>query len=139
MPGDVVLLDAGSRVPADGRLIEAYALRVEEAALTGESVPVDKQVEPVDESAPLAERASMAYAGTSVTAGRGTLVVTSTGMGSELGQIADLLRGADPGRTPLQQRLDTLVRGLALVAGAIVLVVFGDRCCCGARSSTRCC
>ena len=123
VPGDVVLLDAGSRVPADGRLIEAFALRIEEAALTGESVPVDKQVAPVDESAPLAERASMAYAGTSVTAGRGTLVVTSTGMASELGQIADLLRGADPGRTPLQQRLDTLVRGLALGAGAIVLVV----------------
>ena len=123
VPGDVVLLDAGSRVPADGRLLAAFALRIEEAALTGESVPVDKQVAPVDESAPLAERASMAYAGTSVTAGRGTLVVTSTGMASELGQIADLLRGADPGRTPLQQRLDTLVKGLALGAGAIVLVV----------------
>ena len=121
--GDVVSLDAGSRVPADGRLSEAFALRIEEAALTGESAPVDKQVAPVDESAPLAERASMAYAGTSVTAGRGTLVVTSTGMASELGQIADLLRGADPGRTPLQQRLDTLVKGLALGAGAIVLLV----------------
>ena len=125
VPGDVVLLDAGSRVPADGRLTEAHALRVEEAALTGESVPVDKRVEPVSESTPLAERTSMAYAGTSVTAGRGTLVVTSTGMGSELGRIADLLGGAEAGRTPLQQRLDTLVRGLALVAGVIVLVVFG--------------
>jgi P-type Ca2+ transporter type 2C len=123
VPGDVVLLDAGSRVPADGRLINAFALRIEEAALTGESVPVDKQDAPVDESAPLAERASMAYAGTSVTAGRGTLVVTSTGMASELGQIADLLRGADAGRTPLQQRLDTLVKGLALGAGAIVVLV----------------
>ena len=98
-------------------------LRIEEAALTGESVPVDKQDAPVDESAPLAERASMAYAGTSVTAGRGTLVVTSTGMAFELGQIADLLRGADAGRTPLQQRLDTLVKGLALGAGAIVVLV----------------
>ena len=125
VPGDVVLLDAGSRVPADGRLTEAHALRVEEAALTGESVPVDKRVEPVGESTPLAERTSMAYAGTSVTAGRGTLVVTSTGMGSELGRVADLLGGAEVGRTPLQQRLDTLVRGLALVAGVIVLVVFG--------------
>ena len=125
VPGDVVLLDAGSRVPADGRLAEAHALRVEESALTGESVPVDKRVEPVDESTPLAERTSMAFAGTSVTAGRGTLVVTSTGMGSELGRIADLLRGAEAGKTPLQQRLDTLVRGLALVAGVIVLVVSG--------------
>ena len=125
VPGDVVQLDAGSRVPADGRLTEAFAVRVEESALTGESVPVVKQVEPVDPSAPLAERASMAYAGTSVTAGRGSLVVTATGMASELGRVADLLRGAEAGRTPLQQRLDTLVKGLALVAGAVVALVFG--------------
>jgi Ca2+-transporting ATPase len=124
VPGDVVLLDAGSHVAADGRLIEAFALRVEESALTGESVPVDKRVEPVDESTPLAERTSMVYAGTSVTAGRGAFVVTSTGMASELGRVADLLRGADDRRTPLQQRLDTLVKRLALLAGAIVALVF---------------
>ncbi len=125
VPGDVVLLNAGSRVPADGRLLEAFALRVDESALTGESVPVDKEVAPVDEVTPLAERTSMAYSGTSVTAGRGALVVTSTGMASELGRVADLLRGAEAGPTPLQQRLDALVRGLALAAGAVVLLVFG--------------
>ena len=85
VPGDVVLLDAGSRVPADGRLIEAFALRIEESALTGESAPVDKQVAPVEAGAPLAERASMAYAGTNVAAGRGALVATATGHGIRAG------------------------------------------------------
>ena len=125
VPGDVVLLEAGSRVPADGRLAEAHALRVEESALTGESVPVDKGVEPVVAAASLAGRTSMAYSGTSVSAGRGTLLVTATGTATELGHVAGLLEEADAGRTPLQMRLDTLVKGLTLAAGAIVLVVFG--------------
>ena len=123
VPGDVVLLDAGSRVPADGRLLEAHGLRVEESPLTGESVPVDKHTDPVAPDAPLAERTSMAHAGTSVAAGRATMLVTATGMDTELGHVAELLGRADPGRTPLQQRLDVLVRNLALAAGAIVLVV----------------
>jgi len=122
--GDVALLDAGARVPADGRLLEAAALRVDESALTGESAPVQKHPRAVDVVTPLAERSSMAYAGTSVTAGRGRLVVTATGADTELGRIAGLLDGADPGRTPLQQRLDVLVRRLAAAAGVIVLVVF---------------
>ena len=125
VPGDVALLEAGAHVPADGRLAEARSLRVDESALTGESAPVDKQVEPVAEPAPLAERASMAYSGTSVTAGRGRLLVNATGMATELGHVADLLEGADAGRTPLQRRLDALVKRLALAAGAIVLLVFG--------------
>ncbi len=125
VPGDLVRLEAGVRVPADGRLVEAYALRVEEATLTGESVPADKGREPVALTAPLAERASMAYAGTSVASGRGSMLVTATGMRAELGRIAGLLRGADPGRTPLQRRLDVLVRRLALVTGGVVLVVTG--------------
>jgi Ca2+-transporting ATPase len=124
VPGDLVLLEAGSRVPADGRLVEAHALRMEESALTGESVPVDKGTEPASPDAPLAERASMAFSGTSVAAGRGTMLVTATGMRAELGRVAGLLQGADPGKTPLQQRLDALVRRLALAAGAIVVVVF---------------
>ena len=124
VPGDLVQLDAGSRVPADGRLVEAHAMRVEESALTGESVAVDKHPAAVPEDAPLAERASMAYSGTSVAAGRGTMIVTATGMKAELGRVAGLLQGADEGKTPLQQRLDILVRRLALAAGAIVVVVF---------------
>ena len=124
VPGDLVLLDAGSRVPADGRVVEAHALRVVESALTGESVPIDKHAGPVAHAAPLAERTSMAYSGTSVAAGRGKLLVTATGMRAELGRIAGLLQGADPGKTPLQRRLDLLVRRLALAAGAVVVVVF---------------
>lgn len=125
VPGDIVLLEAGAHIPADGRLAEARSLRVDESALTGESAPVDKQVESVAAPTPLAERASMTYSGTSVTAGRGWLMVNATGMATELGHVADLLEGADAGRTPLQLRLDALVRRLALTAGAIVLVVFG--------------
>jgi Ca2+-transporting ATPase len=124
VPGDLVHLDAGAHVPADGRLVEAHALRVEESALTGESVPVDKHPAPVASDAPLAERTSMAYSGTSVAAGRGTMLVTATGMRAELGRVAGLLQGAEEGRTPLQQRLDVLVRRLALAAGVIVIVVF---------------
>ena len=123
-PGDVVRLEPGARVPADGRIVEAHALRVEEAALTGESVPVDKRPAPVAPEAPLAERTSMVYAGTSVVAGRGTMLVTATGMLAEMGRVARLLEDADEGRTPLQRRLDVLVRRLALAAGAIVLIVF---------------
>ncbi|MCW2666499.1 MAG: ATPase, P-type (transporting), superfamily, subfamily [Frankiales bacterium] len=121
--GDLVRLEAGSRVPADGRVLEAHALRVEESALTGESAGVDKQVAAVGRDAPLAERTSMAYAGTSVTAGRGTVLVTATGMRAELGRIAGLLQGASPGKTPLQLRLDALVRRLAVGVGGVVTVV----------------
>jgi len=121
--GDLVHLGAGSRVPADGRFVQAHAMRVVESALTGESVPVDKHPDSVAPDAPLAERTSMAYAGTSVAAGRGTMLVTATGMRAELGRIAGLLRGAVPGKTPLQRRLDVLVRRLALAAGAIIAVV----------------
>ena len=124
VPGDLVLLEAGAHVPADGRLVEAHAMRVEESALTGESVPVDKHTDPVPEDAALAERASMVFSGTSVAAGRGSMLVTATGMQAELGRVAGLLQGADEGRTPLQQRLDVLVRRLALAAGVIVVVVF---------------
>ncbi len=124
VPGDLVHLEAGTRVPADGRLAEAHALRIVESPLTGESVPVGKDPAPVAAAAPLAERTSMAFSGTIVAAGRGTLLVTATGMDAELGRIARLLQGADEGRTPLQQRLDVLVRRLALAAGLIVAVVF---------------
>ena len=124
VPGDLVLLDAGARVPADGRLVEAHALRVDESALTGESVPVDKHPRAVAPDAPLAERTSMTYSGTSVAAGRGTMLVTATGMQAELGRIAGLLQGADPGATPLQRRLDVLVRKLTVGAAAVVVLVF---------------
>ncbi len=124
VPGDLVELTAGSIVPADGRIVEAHALRVEESALTGESAPVDKSVEPASAEAELAMRGSMAYSGTSVAAGRGAMIVTATGMGAELGRVAELLRDADTAKTPLQQRLDALVRRLGAAAVAIVALVF---------------
>ena len=123
VPGDLVRLEAGSVVPADGRIVEAHVLRIEESALTGESVPSDKQSDPVPPEAELAGRSSMAYSGTSVAVGRGTLLVTATGMEAELGRVAEMLRGAGSTKTPLQQRLDVLVRGLGIAALVIVAIV----------------
>lgn len=120
VPGDVVLLEAGSVVPADLRLIEVANLRVQEAALTGESEAVDKQTEPGDrDDVPLGDRRSMAYSGTQVSYGRATGVVVATGMTTELGTIASLLQDVTPERTPLQDRLDRVGKQLA-VAGLIV-------------------
>ncbi|MGB3734107.1 MAG: HAD-IC family P-type ATPase, partial [Ilumatobacter sp.] len=125
VPGDVVQLDAGSIVPADLRLIQSANLRIEEAALTGESEPADKQTAAVDEeSLPLGDRLCMAYSGTQVTAGRGVGVVVATGMSTELGRIATLLQGVAGEDTPLQARLDKVGKQLALVGvGVAALVV----------------
>jgi magnesium-transporting ATPase (P-type) len=119
VPGDLVVLREGERVPADGRLVAAAGLAVDESALTGESVPVDKSVDPVAEGAPLAERSSMAYTGTGVTRGRGRALVVATGAATELGQIAGLTERAKPPPTPLQRR----VRGLARVMVAFGVLV----------------
>ena len=125
VPGDVVAVEAGDRIPADGRVIEAVQLEVEEAALTGESLPVTKTAEPVEgDEVPIADRTSMVHMQTTVTRGRGELVVTATGMDTEIGRIAGLLRGAKTERTPLQRQLDHLAHSLAKLAGAIVGLVF---------------
>jgi Ca2+-transporting ATPase len=125
VPGDVVLLDAGRRVPADLRLIQSIALRIDEAALTGESMPVEKS-EATAEAAdvPLAERQNMAFKGTYVSYGRGRGVVTATGMQTEFGRIAGLLQHTAIVPTPLQRRLETFGRRLALIVVAICAVVF---------------
>ena len=126
VPGDVVTLEAGARVPADGRLISASNLKVEEAALTGESQPVLKhasQTLPAD--APLADRANCAFSGTVVTAGRGRLLVTATGMGTELGRIAGMIQGVETESTPLQKRLAGLGKSLAVAVAGIIAVVVG--------------
>ena len=125
VPGDVVLVEAGNRVPADGRIIVAATLEIEEGALTGESLPVAKATEPVpgDEVA-LGDRTCMAYMNTSVTRGRGEMVVTATGMQTEIGHIADLLSKTLAIKTPLQKQLDSLSKIIAGIAGvALVLVI----------------
>ncbi|MGB7817650.1 MAG: cation-translocating P-type ATPase [Ornithinibacter sp.] len=123
--GDVVLLEAGAVVPADLRLVEVARLQVAEAALTGESVPVDKATRPVgDHDCPLGDRSSMAFSGTEVTAGRGRGVVVAVGADTELGRVAGLIAGADDVRTPLQLRLAQLSLRLAVAVVAISGVVF---------------
>ncbi len=124
VPGDVVLLEAGSLVPADCRILEAINLRVQEAALTGESEPVEKDPAPLPVAeVPLGDRRNMVYMGTAVAYGRGVAVVVATGMRTELGRIAELLQQVEHEPTPLQRRLDRLGRQLAGVALAIVAVI----------------
>ena len=125
VPGDVVLLEAGDSVPADGRVIEASQLQLAEAALTGESQPVDKDPELVtDPAAALGDRTGMVFMNTEVTRGRGTVIVTDTGMGTQMGAIAEQLAGAGDSRTPLQRRVDRLARLLTIVALVVVAIVF---------------
>ena len=124
VPGDVVLVEAGDRIPADGRLLTAVGLEVDESALTGESHPVAKQHTIEPHEAPLAERAWMLHMNSTVTRGRAEYEVTSTGMGTEIGRIAELLRRTDSDKTPLQKQLDGLAHSLAKLAGGIVAAVF---------------
>ena len=126
VPGDILLIESGNVVPADARLIEAVNLKVQEAALTGESESVDKhshRLEGGDYA--LADRKNMIYMGTVVTYGRGQAVVTSTGMQTELGKIATLLQGVEDEQTPLQRRLAKLGRSLAMAAVVLIFVVAG--------------
>jgi P-type Ca2+ transporter type 2C len=125
VPGDLIFLEAGNVVPADCRLIETANLRIQEAALTGESAAADKDAGFLAEgSLPLADRRNMAYLGTVVTYGRGLAVATGTGMTTELGRVASLLQTVERELTPLQRRLKQMAKGLALAALALVGVIF---------------
>jgi len=125
VPGDVVLLEAGNLVPADGRLAEAVNLRVQEAVLTGESEPVEKITAVLEKDhLPLGDQRNRAFMGTLVTYGRGTLIITETGMRTELGKIAEMLQTVEQEKTPMQKRLEQLARTLALAALGIVILVF---------------
>lgn len=134
VPGDIVLLETGNLVPADYRLLETFNLRIQEASLTGESEPIDKNTETLGQpdhamrsegDLPLADRHNMAYMGTVITYGRGLAVVTETGNHTELGHIATAIQTVQPKPTPLQQRLDQLGVRLAIITMGLVILIFG--------------
>ena len=127
--GDVVLLEAGDAVPADGRLLQSASLKIEEAALTGESVPVTKFIDIInlyegEKDVPLGDRKNMVYMGSTVVYGRGTAVITATGMDTEMGKIADALSTAEQGQTPLQIKLSQLSKVLTWLVLGICVVIF---------------
>jgi Ca2+-transporting ATPase len=124
VPGDVVLLESGARVPADLRLFSTTALRLDESLLTGESVPVGKRRDPLDERLPLADRANMAYAGTVVASGRGRGYVVATGETTELGTIALQVRREDRARTPLQERMGRFARTVGALVAVFSMLAF---------------
>lgn len=128
--GDVIVLEAGDAVPADARILESASLKAEEAALTGESVPVNKFIDLISlgeggRDVPLGDRKNMLYMGSTVVYGRGTAVVTATGMDTEMGKIADALEKAEDGETPLQRKLNQLSKILTWLVLGICAVVFG--------------
>ncbi|WP_029214458.1 cation-translocating P-type ATPase [Kallotenue papyrolyticum] len=134
VPGDIILIEEGDKIPADGRLICSVALQTNEASLTGESMPVSKTTAPIPEQVGIGDRANMVFSGTSVTYGRGRAVVTATGMQTEMGKIASLLSQTESEPTPLQQELDRtgkllgiVVIILAVIMSTTIIVVQGIR------------
>lgn len=127
VPGDIIFLRAGNKVPADCRLIEAVNLKIDEASLTGESIPIEKTIEPLEVELDVAERRNMAYMGTVVVYGRGKGIITATGMETEFGRIARLLQEVKAERTPLQINLDRLGKliGLGAIALCLILAFIG--------------
>lgn len=127
--GDIVILEAGDAVPADGRILESASLKIEEAALTGESVPVDKWIDLIQlreggKEVPLGDRKNMVYMGSTVVYGRGVFVVTATGMDTEMGKIAGALAAAKEGDTPLQRKLNELSKLLTWLVLGICVIIF---------------
>ena len=126
VPGDVFLIVSGSRVPADGRLIEAASVKLNEAALTGESVPVQKHTDTLsDPRLSVGDRRNMVFSGTDVAYGRARAVVVATGTNTEFGQITGMLQAVEEQRTPLQQNLDKVGKILAVAAGIVVVFIAG--------------
>ncbi|MGH2476310.1 MAG: cation-translocating P-type ATPase, partial [Candidatus Limnocylindrales bacterium] len=128
VPGDIVSFEAGDKVPADGRVLVAATLEIEEAGLTGESTPVAKSTEPVaGEDVPLGDRVDMAYMNSQVTRGRGEIVVTATGMATEVGHISGILSGVEQEKTPLTKQLDQITVLITIMAAAalVLIVILG--------------
>lgn len=125
VPGDIVELEAGARVPADGRLLSSASLEVQEAALTGEAEATAKSAEAeVAPDAPLADRVTSVFMNTIVTRGHARMIVTATGAATEIGQIAGLIQETEPAPTPLQRQINALGKTLALIAGVVIVIVF---------------
>jgi len=125
VPGDILLLEAGDKIPADARLIENHSLRCDEAPLTGESVPVGKEIRPLAENVRVSDRRNMAFTGTTVTYGRGKAVVTSTGMNTEFGKIAEEVTTVETEKTPLERRTDEIGKWLGIISLIICFLVAG--------------
>ncbi len=125
VPGDVLVLEAGDKIAADGRMVETHSLQCDEAPLTGESAPVGKDLKPLRDDAPVADRKSMVFTGTIVTYGRGKAVVTATGMHTEFGKIAKEVAAVDAEQTPLERRTQEIGRWLGAITLGICLLVVG--------------
>src|SRR4029453_5168431 len=122
VPGDIIVIEEGDTIPADGRLVESTALQTAEASLTGESLPVTKDTQAIADEVPLGDRHNMVFSGTAATYGHGTAVVTATGMRTEVGRIAGLLKQTHDEATPLQRELDRTGKMLGIV---VVLMPVG--------------
>jgi len=125
VPGDIVLLESGDRIPADGRLLEVVDLNTDEAVLTGESTPVGKVTEVFDEKTPVADRKNSVFMATHVTYGRGKAVITSTGMGTAFGKVAEMVQAVEQVDTPLKQKLARFAKKLGIIIVVICAVIFG--------------
>ena len=125
VPGDIMLLEAGDKIPADGRLIEGWSLKCDEAPLTGESVPVSKELRPLAAGAAIGDRRNMIFTGTTVSVGRGKAVVTSTGMSTEFGKIAKEVTTIEAEKTPLEKRTEEIGKWLGIISLAICFLVAG--------------
>ena len=125
MPGDIVILEAGDYVPADGRIIEAQTFKVVEGMLTGESEPVLKHENKIDEECALGDQKNMVFSGSMVVYGRGIYVVTGRGMNTEVGKIANLLDTAESKQTPLQKKLDEFGKKLGIGIVGLSALIFG--------------
>jgi Ca2+-transporting ATPase len=124
VPGDIIYIEAGDMIPADGRILKASQVQIDESALTGESLPVEKHTNKLNEDTTLAERANMLYKGTYSTKGNGFMVVTSTGMDTELGNIARMVQSADQAATPLEKKLENFSKKLIWITVALVVIIF---------------
>jgi len=124
VPGDILVLDTGDRVAADARLLEAVSLKMEEAPLTGESTPVEKSLGLLGEKAPVGDRKNSVFMGTHAVYGRGRAIVTSTGMNTEFGKIAEAVQAIEDEKTPLKTKLDALAKKMGMIIIGLVVVIF---------------